>query len=204
MRRDVNLAVAQPFDEFLRRDVDQFQLVYAFQHRIGDRFADDDAGDLGDDVVQAFEVLDIERAPDVDAGGQKFLDVLPAFDVPGAVGIGVGQFIDENPLGVPFQGGVQIEFMQDNVAVGKLERRDDFESFEQGFGVGPAVRFDVADDNVDPFGLVAAGSFQHGIGLADAGSVAEENLQLSAGRGLHRLELGPTGCRDRVAWWPFR
>ena len=51
------------------------------------------------------------------------------------------------------------------------------------------MRFDVANDNIHSAGTFALGGFEHGVGLAHAGGVAEEDLQLAAARfgfcGLH-------------------
>ena len=77
----------------------------------------DDAGDLGDDVVQAFDVLDVERRPDVDAGGEQLLDILPALRMPRAFGVGVGQLVDQDQLRLPRQRGVEIEFAQRHAAI---------------------------------------------------------------------------------------
>jgi len=42
------------------------------------------------------------------------------------------------------------------------------------------MRLDDAGDDVDAFGLQRARGFEHGIGLADAGRRAEEDLQPAA------------------------
>jgi hypothetical protein len=42
------------------------------------------------------------------------------------------------------------------------------------------VQFDVADDNVDMFGLELARGFEHRVALAHAGRSTEENLQPAA------------------------
>jgi hypothetical protein len=48
---------------------------------IGQGFAHHDAGDLAHHIVQAFQMLHIQRGVDIDAGGQQFFHVLPAFAV---------------------------------------------------------------------------------------------------------------------------
>ena len=65
---DIDLALLQPLDQFVRREVDQLDLVGAVEHRIRHGLAHPDMGDLRDDVVQAFDVLDVEGGVDVDAG----------------------------------------------------------------------------------------------------------------------------------------
>ena len=55
-----------------------------------------------------------------------------------------------------------------------------FESLEERLGLGAPVGFDDPDDDVLPFGLARLGRHEHGVGLADAGGHAEEDLQLAA------------------------
>ena len=80
------------------RDVDQLDLVGSLQYRIRQRLLDRHAGDLGDHIVEAFDVLDVERRPNVDAGRKQLLDILPAFGMPHARRVGVGQLVDENQM----------------------------------------------------------------------------------------------------------
>ncbi len=56
-------------------------------------------GDLGDDIVQAFDMLDIDRGIDIDPGRQQFLDIEIAFGVAAAFGIGMGKLIDQGQRG---------------------------------------------------------------------------------------------------------
>ena len=67
--------------------------------RVGHGLAHRDAGDLGDDVVQALDVLDVERGVDVDAGVEQLVHVLPALVVPRAGGVGVGQLVQQEQRG---------------------------------------------------------------------------------------------------------
>ena len=94
--RHVNLSFAQAIHQLFRRDVHELDVVGLFKDGVGQGLADHDAGDLRDDIVDAFDMLHVKGRVDIDAGLQEFLDILPAFGVPGALGVGVGQFIDEN------------------------------------------------------------------------------------------------------------
>ncbi len=66
--RDVDLALAQPREQLVRRQVDQLHLVGGFEDGVGHGLPHRDPGDLRDEVVQALEVLDVERRVDVDPG----------------------------------------------------------------------------------------------------------------------------------------
>ena len=96
--RRVDVAVGHPSAQGLRRHVDQLELIGAAHDVVGHRLALHGPGDLRDDVVQRFEVLDVQRRDDVDAGIEQLLDVLPALLVlrPGRVGVGV--LVDQRRL----------------------------------------------------------------------------------------------------------
>ena len=64
---NVDLAFFQALDKVAGSDVDKLDGVSAIEDRVWHRLANADAGDLRHDVVQAFDVLDIERGIDVDA-----------------------------------------------------------------------------------------------------------------------------------------
>src|SRR6202008_1647982 len=59
------------------------------------RLADPPAGDPGDDVVEAFQVLDVNGGVDVDAGIEHFDHVLPAAFVAAAGHVAVRQLVDQ-------------------------------------------------------------------------------------------------------------
>ena len=95
--RDVDLALLQPLDQLVGRDVDDLDLG-AFEHPVGHGLAHPHLGEGGDDVVEAFEMLDVDRREDVDAGGEQFLDILIALGVAAAGGVGVGELVDQHEL----------------------------------------------------------------------------------------------------------
>ncbi|MNU01718.1 hypothetical protein D3C72_2452080 [compost metagenome] len=65
--------------EIARREVDQLDLMGAIEETIRHRFADGSAGDGGDDIRTAFEVLDVDGGEDIDPGIEQLRDILPAF-----------------------------------------------------------------------------------------------------------------------------
>ena len=77
----VHVAVGQPAAQRLRGHVDQLDLVGGPHDLVRDGLPLLDAGDPLDDVVERFEVLDVDGRDDVDASGQQLLDVLPALVV---------------------------------------------------------------------------------------------------------------------------
>ncbi len=99
--RDVDLALFQPLNKFIGRDVDNLDIVCLVEKGIRHRLAHADARDLGHDVVQAFDVLDVERGVDIDPGRQQVLDIEVALRVAAAGRVRVGQLIDQNDLRMP-------------------------------------------------------------------------------------------------------
>ena len=69
----VHLAFAQPFDQVVGRDVDQLDFVGLVEHAVGHRFADLHVRDLRDHVIEAFQMLHVERRINVDAGVEQIL-----------------------------------------------------------------------------------------------------------------------------------
>ena len=57
---NVDLPLAQPLLQHVGGDIHQLDLVGPLEHGVGHRLAHLDAGDLGDHVVQALEMLDVE------------------------------------------------------------------------------------------------------------------------------------------------
>ena len=110
--RDIDLAVMQPLDQVFRRQIDDLDIIGPVDDRIWNGFTHTDTGDLGDDVVQAFDMLDVERRIDVDAARQKLLHIHVAFRMPATGRIGVGQLIDENEAGAAGENGINIHFLE--------------------------------------------------------------------------------------------
>ena len=120
IRALIDLAGPKPLEQFFRRKVDQFNFVGVLQHRVRDCLANDHASDRGHHVIEAFDVLDIERRPDVDAGVEKFLHILPAPGVPRTGEVRVGEFVDEQNLRPPGKGGVDVKLVDDDVLVSQF------------------------------------------------------------------------------------
>ena len=112
LRGQVDLALAQALEQLVGRQIDELDLVGRVEHRVGHGLAHDDAGDLRDDVVQALDVLDVERRVDVDPGVEQLLDVLPALRVPRACGVRVRELVDQEQARLAREGGVEVELLE--------------------------------------------------------------------------------------------
>ena len=148
--------------------------------RVGHRLADDDPRDLRDHVVQALDVLHVERRVDVNPRVEELLHVLPPFRVAAALGVRVGELVDEEDLRVPLERRVEVELLDGDAPVLDPLAGQDRQAEEQRPGVVAAVGLDHADDDVALLLFeLGPGRLEHGVCLSDAGSCAEEDLQLA-------------------------
>ena len=175
--RQVDLALLQSAEQLVGREIHQLDLVGPLEHGVGDRLAHDHAGDLGHDVVQALDVLDVERRVHGDPGVEQLEHVLPPLGMAGARGIGVRQLVDEDDRRPASQRGVQVELLEGGGPVGHDAGGQDLEPLEQRFRLGPPVGLDAADDNVHPVRPEHPRRLEHRVRLADAGGGAEEELE---------------------------
>ena len=113
----VDVAVGQPATQRLGRGVDELDLVRGPDHGVGDRLALRDAGDLGDDVVQRLQVLDVDGGDDIDPGLEDLLDVLPALLVARARDVGVGELVDQGHGRMAGDDRVGVHLLDSNTAV---------------------------------------------------------------------------------------
>ena len=176
---NVDLALLQALQQLLGREIDQGDVRRQVEHGVGYRFPHGDAGDLGDDVDDAFEVLDIDGGIDMDAGSQQFLDILPSFWVSAAGGVAMGEFVDQNETGLAPKSRVEVELFQQYPLVCTAYPGQNLHALEQGIGLRSAVRFNVTGHHLPSLGLLLAGGLEHGVGLADTGAIAEKDLQPS-------------------------
>jgi len=177
--RNVDLALFQALDEIVRRQIDQFDGIGAVEHRIRDRLADAHMRDLRDDVVQAFDMLNVDGRVDVDATLQNFLDVEIALGMPAAFGISMREFIDKRDLRAARDDRIEVHLLNRLTAILDLFTWHDFEAFDESLGFLAAVRLDNADDDVVAVLLPRPRGFQHRIRLADAGGGTDEDSQLA-------------------------
>ena len=138
-----------------------------------------DAGDLRHHVVQALDVLDVERRVDVDALAQELFDIEIALGMPAAGDIGMGELIDERQVRAARDQGVEIHLLERVILVTDGAARNDLKAVEQSVGLFAAMRLDHADDDIRAVLRPGPGLLQHLVGLAHARSGAEKDLQAS-------------------------
>ena len=176
---NVDFAFLESLDQIVGRQVNQFDGIGAIEYRIRHRLAHPHMRDLRDDVVEALDVLDIDRGVDVDAVSHQLFDVEIAFGMTAALDVGVCEFVDQNDLRSAGDDGVKVHFLEPLSFIVDPPPRNDFQAFQQRFGFPAAVGFDDADDDIVAVFLAGMGLLQHLVGLADARCGADKDPQLA-------------------------
>jgi len=125
-------------------------------------------------------MLDVDRGKDVDPGCEQLFYILPTLRVPASGRVGVGKLVHKRELRPALEDRINIHLGQRASLIIHLLPRHDRHALEQRLCLGASMRFNHADDHVDT-GLLPRRAFsQHFVGLTDAGSRAEEDLQTAA------------------------
>ena len=177
--RQVHLAGLEAADQFVRRDIDQDDLVGAVEHRVGHRLVDPNAGDGAHGAVQALKVLDVEGRPDIDACVQQLLHVLPSLVMARPFDVRMRQFIDQHYVRLARQGGVQVELLERAAAVRHVPQRQQGQPGEKVGGLAAAMGLNHTDQHVAPGFQLPLRRAEQGVGFPHAGAGAEVDAQLA-------------------------
>ena len=146
-------------------DNDQFGIV---QYLVGHGFPHTDMGEARHDVIEAFDMLDIDRGGDIDPRRQQFLYILPPLGVSAARRIAMRQFIDQNQPRMPFDRGVDVELVQRMALMIDPMARQYAQRFQQQRRFATTMGFRHTDDDIHPLRLSPRRILQHAIGLTHA------------------------------------
>ena len=176
---NVDLALLEALDQIGRGEIDQLDRIGAIEDGVRHGLAHAHMGDLRDHVVQAFDVLDIDRGVDVDAAAQQLLDVEIALGVAAARRVGMGELVDQNDLRAAGDDGIEVHLLEPLATVFEAQAGNDLQALQQRFGLAAAVGLDHADDDIVAVFFPGAGLLQHLVGLADAGRGTHEDPELA-------------------------
>jgi hypothetical protein len=174
---NVDFALLEALNQIMRGEINQFDRIGAVENSIRYRLADAHMGDLGDHIVEAFDVLDVDGGVDVDAVRHQLFDVEIALGMPAAGCVGMGELVDQNDLRPAGDDGVEIHLVEPLPLVGHAPARDDLKPLQQRLGLRAAMGFHHADHDIVAVPLTGAGLLEHLVGLADAGRSADENSE---------------------------
>lgn len=188
--RCVDDAALEAIEERAGREIDEDDFVGLFDDPVGNGLADFDSGDLAHLVVEALQMLDVHGGENVDAGLEQNHDVFPALGVGNTGDVGVREFVDGANFGMTGEDSTGIHLFEGAVAIDDVAAWDEFEAFGFGDGIFAAMRFEVADNDVVTLLAEAVALFEHLIGFADAGGVAEKDLEFAAAAGRALIHAG--------------
>ena len=138
-------------------------------------------------------MLNVERRIDVDTLLQQLFDVLVAFGMAAAGGVGMGELVDQDQVRAPLERAVEVEFAQDTIDIDHRLTRQNLEAVEQSLRLLAAVRLDHADDDVHALLQLGASRQQHLVGFADARRRTDKNLEPPRGTLLFASGFGQQG-----------
>jgi hypothetical protein len=90
----------------------------------------------------------------------------------------MGELVHEKDSGITMESRVEIEFLYKRPAILDISAGQDFQAVEERFGFFTPVGLDKADYDFHALAFLLSGGLEHGIGLADPRSGAEEDLEL--------------------------
>src|SRR3954453_15417188 len=175
--RNIDLAFPKPLNQIVRREIDQFDRIRAVENRIRHSLAHSYMSDLGHDIVETFDVLDVYRRIYVDSSGEQFLDIKIALRMATAGRIGVGEFIDQRDFWVTRDKRIEVHFLEQPVSIFKLPSWNAFKVAKQRFSLRAAVGLDDAHHHISAGLPPGVRALQHGVGLSDTRGGANEDLQ---------------------------
>ena len=78
---DIDLAFVQALAQIVGGKIDQHHIVSGIEKRIGDGFANLNAGDAADHIIEAFQMLHVDGSKNVNTGFEQFFNILPTLRV---------------------------------------------------------------------------------------------------------------------------
>ena len=180
----INDASTQSIDQSFRSNIHHHDFVRLLEYPIGNSLANANTRYLQDLIIQALEMLQVHCCQDVDPGIQEHHDVLPSLCSFRTGHIGVGKLIDCAHLRSALENRLRIHLFKRCAAVFHFSARNDFQPLDFFDGVLPAVRLEVAYNDIDALLFQLMGFVEHPIGFPGAGRVAEEYFEASTPRGL--------------------
>jgi hypothetical protein len=92
------------------------------------------------------------------------------------------EFVHQNDSGLACDDGVDVHLFESDTPILGAPQRNLLEIPDEDLGLRAAVRFDIANDNVDALALEKVGFFEHLISLSDAGSSSQIHAQARSAR----------------------
>lgn len=110
----IHLSRLQPGNQIVRFNINQLHLICRIKHRIGNPFTDSNLCNRCHQVVEGFQMLDIDRCININTCPKKLFHILIALRMTASRRIAVRQFIHKHYLGMAFERRIQIKFFEFN------------------------------------------------------------------------------------------
>ena len=185
----IDLAILEPPQQLVGRDVDHHHFIGIVKNLVGHGLAHLDADDATHHIVQALQVLHIDRGPHIDARIQQLLHILPTLGVARSRRVAVRKFIEQQHLRMPRQRRIEIELAQLLALITHRQQRQLLQIAQALRSFCAAMRFHQTHKHLTPRLPLALRGRQHGVGFPHARVRAKVDPQLAAmGGGLLGLQ----------------
>ena len=178
----VYLAFAQAGYKLVWLQINQFHLIGPVKHAVGYALAHHYSGHGGNHIVEAFQMLHVNRGPYGYARLKQLLHILKALEVAAALRVGVGKLVHKGDFRLAGQHGIHIKFVERDAPVLDPQGRHGLKTWQQGRCFRPWVWLHIAHNNAVPLLLSGVGRSQHGICLAHASRIAKKYFEQASGR----------------------
>ncbi len=177
----IDVAAPHPVLQRFRRQVDHHHFVDALQHPVRHRLPHLNSRHALHRRRHALQVLDVHGRKHIDAGIQQFEHVFVALAVFAALDVGVRQFIDQRDPRMARENRVHVHLFKLSRPCTRSTLRGTTSScVTKSANRFAPVSFDHSDNHIFAAAVPPNRLRQHGVRLADAGSVAEKELEHAA------------------------
>ena len=182
------------------RQVDEDDLVRVIYNLVRDRLADLYACHRFHGVVQALDVLDVQRCNNVDVRIEDDLHVLVTFFPFGAGRVRVRELVDQTDSRAARKHCFDVKLLYRHASVFHLSPWQHLKAFELRCGRGSSVGFDEANDDAFAVAAAALALVEHRERLTNAGEGTQVDAKAAARRllALFTVRLEKKGIRVRT------
>ena len=173
----INLSRVEAVHQVVGLDVYKLDGGCLVENAVGNAFEYGHMRDARHFVVEAFDVLHVDRRIHVDAGTQQFFDILVALAMAACVGVRMGKLVYQHDLRMAGERGVEVELAQRNALVLDRQRRDLLKPLQQRRRGRSLVGLDIPCHHVEALTLGLVRRFEHRVCLAHPCGISEEYLE---------------------------
>ena len=172
--RTVYLPLLQPFQKIRRLNIHKLHLIRLIENKVRDPFLYSDSCYGSHDIIQAFQMLHIDRGIYADSFLQQLLNILITLGMAAAGRIRMGKLIHQQQLRPSLKRRIQIEFPQYYIFIWDFQNGKLLQSVQKRHGFRTRMGFNIPGSHVYPRFCHLCGRLQHRIGFSHSCCISEK------------------------------